>query len=143
MARLLSNPPAGYSTQGKLLGCLLLLLLSFPPSSWAQRHDKRITGLGIVYGGTDNGRFLEGSWTRYVSDKTYLRERSNEDGAAPDQSGVQQHFYGGPLLGLETDIFLGNRVSVVGTVQKAFVLPDDGLARWPGYYGVGLRYHLR
>lgn len=171
---------------------LLLLVLALPHRGWAQRHDKRITGLGLVYGKTDNGKFGEGSWTRYVSDNTYLRlgvslarpdnllrggtsssayglslavapllfrirevayvhvlagalgryERTNEDGAALDEQGVQQDFFGGPLLGLETDIFLGNRLSVVGTLQKAFIFPGDGITRWPGFYGVGLRVHL-
>ncbi|QKG59063.1 hypothetical protein GKZ68_20490 (plasmid) [Hymenobacter sp. BRD128] len=170
----------------------LLGLLGLPRGCWAQRHDKRITGLGLVYGKTDTGLFGEGSWTRYVSDKTYLRlgaslarpdhlvrggaassayglslavapllfhlreiayvhllagglvryERTNED-AAVAEAGVQQRFYGGPLLGVETDIFLGNRLSVVGTLQKALVFPEDGITRWPGFYGAGLRYHLR
>jgi hypothetical protein len=185
------SPVAGlHRRTGRLLLQLTLLLL--PSLVWAQRHDKRITGLGVVYGKTDNGRFLEGSWTRYVSDKTYLRlgvslsrperllrggsassayglsltiapllfrikevayvhvlaggqaryERTNEDGLDPDRVGVKQSFYGGPLLGLETDVFLGNRLSLVGTLQKGIVFPDGGLARWPGYYGVGLRFHI-
>jgi hypothetical protein len=192
MAPLFSNRVPGHPFGGNRLVLLLVLaLVGLPGLTWAQRHDKRMTGLGVVYGKTDTGRFAEGSWTRYVSDNTYLRlgvslarpqnplragsssayglsltiapllfhvreiayvhvlaggllryERTNEDDTAPDHSGVQQHFYGGPLLGLETDVFLGNRVSVVGTLQKAIVFPDGGLARWPGYYGVGLRYHL-
>ena len=186
-----SSSAAGFGPRLLLLSALLGLLV-LPRWSWAQRHDKRISGLGLVYGKTDNGRFIEGSWTRYVSDKTYLRlgaslarpdqllrggsassayglslaiapllfhlreiayvhllagglgryERTNEDAATPDV-GVQQSFYGGPLLGLETDVFLGNRISVVGTLQKALVFPGDGITRWPGFYGVGLRYHLR
>jgi len=186
-----SSSMAGTRRGGLLL--LLLVLLGMPRISCAQRHDKRITGLGLVYGKTDQGKFGEANWTRYVSDNTYLRlglslarptnllfgnstssayglslaiapllfhirevayvhllagglgrfERTNEDGAAMDQEGIQQHFYGGPLLGVETDIFLGNRVSVVGTLQKSLIFPGDGITRWPGFYGVGLRFHLR
>ena len=184
------SPRPGF---GSRVGLLLLVGLGLTSPAWAQRHDKRMTGLGVVYGATDQGRFLEGSWTRYVSDKTYLRlggslarpdhllgggaassayglslalapqlfqlgetvyvhllagglfryERLNENYADQDPSGVRQHLAGGPLLGTEADVFLGNRVSLVGTVQKALVFPGTGLTRWPGYYGLGLRYHLR
>lgn len=177
----------------RLLLLALLLLALAPRPGLAQRHDKRITGLAVLGGSTDQGRFAEVSWMHYLSDNTYLRlglslarptqllrhvdsnsayglslavapklfqvrevlyvhllagglfryERTHEHALAGDTTGVQQHYAGGPLLGLEADLFLGNRLSLVGTVQKAIVFPGDGLTQWPGYYGAGLRYHLR
>jgi len=48
----------------------------------------------------------------------------------------------GPELGAEADIFLHNRLSLIGSARKARLFNDSRLDTWPGTYTVGLRLHI-
>lgn len=181
---------------GTTLGLLLVLLGMVAPAAHAQRHDRHMTGLALTGGGTsDQQRYAEFSWLRYVTDKTsvrvglslarpqglglrelgsnatygltlalaptlfrireavyvhvvaggllrYERTQVASDDLHVTATSLHQHVAGGPMLGVEADLFLLNRLSLVGSVQQSVVFPGDGLTNWPGYYGVGLRYYI-
>lgn len=67
-------------------------------------------------------------------------EQPASDGLGTERS---QRFTYGPQAGAEADFFLGNRVSVVATATKGYLFNNPLIDRWPGYAGVGLRYHFR
>jgi len=67
-------------------------------------------------------------------------EQPTLDGLSTERS---QRFTYGPQAGAEADFFLGNRVSIVATANKGYLFNNPLIDRWPGYAGVGLRYHFR
>lgn len=67
-------------------------------------------------------------------------EQPTRDGLGTERN---QRFTYGPQAGAEADFFLGNRVSVVATATKGYLFNNPLIDRWPGYAGVGLRYHFR
>lgn len=67
-------------------------------------------------------------------------EQSTTDGPGTER---RQRFTYGPQAGAEADFFLGNRVSVVATATKGYLFNNPIIDSWPGYAGVGLRYHFR
>ncbi|MGI4741313.1 MAG: hypothetical protein ACRYG7_39610 [Janthinobacterium lividum] len=67
-------------------------------------------------------------------------EQPTSDGLSTER---RQRFTYGPQAGAEADFFLGNRVSLVATATKSYLLNNPLLDRWPGYAGAGLRYHFR
>lgn len=70
-------------------------------------------------------------------------ERTGENGTNGQDRGTDpQRATVGPQAGAELDIFLGNRFSLVGTATKSTLFGGALIDRWPGFYGVGLRYHL-
>lgn len=68
-------------------------------------------------------------------------------GKQPTSDGLgterRQRFTYGPQAGAEVDFFLGNRVSIAATATKGYLFNNPLIDRWPGYAGVGLRYHFR
>jgi len=70
-------------------------------------------------------------------------ERTGENGTNGQESGKDpQRATVGPQAGAELDVFLGNHFSLVGTATKSVLFGDALIDRWPGFYGMGLRYHL-
>ena len=67
-------------------------------------------------------------------------EQPTSDGLGTER---RQRFTYGPQAGAEADFFLGNRVSIVATATKGYLFSNPLIDRWPGYAGVGLRYHFR
>lgn len=67
-------------------------------------------------------------------------EQPTSDGLGTER---RQRFTYGPQAGAEADFFLGNRVSVVATATKGYLFNNPLIDRWPGYAGLGLRYHFR
>ncbi|WP_026461342.1 hypothetical protein [Adhaeribacter aquaticus] len=49
----------------------------------------------------------------------------------------------GPQAGLEVDIFLHNRISLVASGTKGKMFNHSHLDEWPGHAGFGIRYHFR
>ncbi|QNE42018.1 hypothetical protein F1C16_20555 (plasmid) [Hymenobacter sp. NBH84] len=70
-------------------------------------------------------------------------ERTGENGTNGQDGGTDpQRATVGPQAGAELDVFFGNRFSLVGTATKSALFGGALIDRWPGFYGVGLRYHL-
>jgi hypothetical protein len=72
-------------------------------------------------------------------------ERTNENGIGEftaDAKEPQRYTYG-PQAGAEVDCFLGNRLSLVATATKGYLLNNPLIDQWPGYASTGLRYHFR
>ncbi|MDU0372094.1 hypothetical protein ACFPAF_16955 [Hymenobacter endophyticus] len=72
----------------------------------------------------------------------YERKQENntggrEGGKAPQGAAV------GPLLGLDTDVYLADAVSLALTAQKGYLWLNPQIDRWPGFYSAGLRFHFR
>lgn len=72
-------------------------------------------------------------------------EQTNLQGSGdlPLDKDKPNQFTFGPQAGAEADFFLGNRVSVVITTTKSYLLNKPLIDEWPGQAGVGLRYHFR
>jgi hypothetical protein len=67
-------------------------------------------------------------------------EQPTSDGLGTER---RLRFTYGPQAGAEADFFLGNRASVVATATKGYLFNTPLIDSWPGYAGVGLRYHFR
>lgn len=72
-------------------------------------------------------------------------ERTNRHGSGDliTDAAEPQRFTYGPQAGLEADFFLGNRLSLVATATKGYLLNNPLIDCWPGRASVGLRYHFR
>ena len=72
-------------------------------------------------------------------------EWTNQNGTGELATGTKepQRFTFGPQAGLEADFFLGNRLSLVATGTKGYLLNNPLVDQWPGMASGGLRYHLR
>ncbi|MDU0372272.1 hypothetical protein ACFST9_13855 [Hymenobacter monticola] len=73
----------------------------------------------------------------------YEWTNQNRSGELATGSGEPQRFTYGPQAGLEADVFLGNRLSLVATGTKGYLFNNPLVDRWPGMASVGLRYHFR
>ena len=71
-------------------------------------------------------------------------ERTNlhGTGAEPPVGSRPQRFTYGPQAGAEIDGYLSNRISLVATGTKGYLLNTPLIDEWPGYLSVGLRYHF-
>jgi len=73
---------------------------------------------------------------------SYERTRENlTDGEM--NSLRRERFTYGPQAGLEADLFLGNRISLVASATKGKMFNRSHLDGWPGQAGIGIRYHFR
>ena len=71
-------------------------------------------------------------------------ERTGEDLADGERNSLRrERFTYGPQAGLEADVFLGNRISLVASATKGKMFNRSHLDEWPGQAGIGLRYHFR
>lgn len=72
-------------------------------------------------------------------------ERTGENGTGEPLADARepQRFTYGPQAGAEVDCFLGNRLSLVATATKGYLLNNPLIDQWPGYASAGLRYHFR
>ncbi|WBA44305.1 hypothetical protein [Hymenobacter canadensis] len=72
-------------------------------------------------------------------------ERTGENGTSESftEAKEPQRFTYGPQVGAEFDCFLGNRLSLVATATKGYLLSNPLIDSWPGYASAGLRYHFR
>jgi len=72
-------------------------------------------------------------------------EWTNQNGTGELATGTKepQRFTYGPQVGAEADFFLGNRLSLVATGTKGYLLNNPLIDQWPGMASVGLRYHFR
>lgn len=59
----------------------------------------------------------------------------------PDAA-LPQSFTAGPYVGLEGDVFLGNRVSLVATATKGYLFLNPLISHWPGVLTGGVRFHF-
>ena len=72
-------------------------------------------------------------------------EWTNQNGTGELATSTQepQRFTFGPQAGLEADFFLGNRLSLVATGTKGYLLNNPLVDQWHGIATAGLRYHFR
>ena len=72
-------------------------------------------------------------------------EWTNQNGTGELATGTKepQRFTYGPQAGIEADFFLGNRLSLVATGTKGYLLNNPLVNQWPGMAAAGLRYHFR
>ncbi|MBG8555800.1 hypothetical protein [Hymenobacter guriensis] len=73
----------------------------------------------------------------------YEWTNQNGSGELAAGSAEPQRYTYGPQAGLEADVFLGNRLSLVATGTKGYLFNNPLIDRWPGMASVGLRYHFR
>lgn len=72
----------------------------------------------------------------------YERLQENNTGGREGGS-APQTFSFGPMAGLDADLYLHNRVSLVASATKGYLFSRPLIDSFPGFYGVGLRYHFR
>lgn len=72
----------------------------------------------------------------------YERTARQRTGELPLDGSTPQRFTYGPQAGAEIDWFLGNRLSLVATGTKGYLLNTSLVDEWPGYLSAGLRYHF-
>ena len=71
-------------------------------------------------------------------------ERLQENNTGGREGGkAPQGFALGPVAGLSADLYLHNRISLTASATKGRLFLDPKVDSWPGFYGVGLRYHFQ